>query len=120
SDRTCDLNRADDSDLNGVIVAYEVSTDGGATWTATTANQSSLTDGSYQFHAVVTDPAGNASTSNAIAVIVDNTAPVAGTLSFANLTDTGSADATPITTDDAFDLTLAAEDHLTDLQLPYE
>src|SRR5689334_23719179 len=30
----------------------------------------------------LTDPAGNSSTSNAIAVIVDNTAPNAGTLSF--------------------------------------
>ena len=37
------------------------------------ASQSGLADGDYQFRAVVTDPAGNSSTSNAIEVIVDNT-----------------------------------------------
>ena len=51
------------------------------------------------FRAVVTDPAGNSSTSNAIEVIVDNTDPTAGTLAFANLTDSGSSDSTPITQD---------------------
>ncbi len=34
-----------------------------------------LADGSYQFRAMVTDPAGNSSNSNAISVVVDNTAP---------------------------------------------
>ena len=58
---------------------------------ATSAGQSGLVDGNYLFHAVVTDPAGNSSTTGPINVIVDNTAPDAGTLSFANLTDTGSA-----------------------------
>ena len=72
--------------------------DGGA-WTSTTASQSGLADGDYQFRAVVTDPAGNSSTSNAIEVIVDNTDPTAGTLAFANLTDSGSSDSTPITQD---------------------
>ena len=52
---------------------------------ATTASQSGLADGDYQFRAMVTDPAGNSSTSNVIAVMVDNTAPTAGTLSFGNL-----------------------------------
>src|SRR5207248_5872936 len=40
-----------------------------------------LADGSYQFRAVVTDNAGNSSNTAAISVIVDNTAPTAGTLS---------------------------------------
>jgi hypothetical protein len=37
----------------------EVSTDGGTTWTPTTATQSKLKDGFYAFRAVVTDLAGN-------------------------------------------------------------
>ena len=68
------------SDANGTSVAYEVSTDGGTNWSATVASQSGLGDGSYRFRAVVTDPAGNRSTSNVISVVVDNTAPTAGTL----------------------------------------
>ena len=63
-----------------------------------------------QFRAVVTDNAGNSSNTAAIAVIVDNTAPTAGTLSFANLTDSGHADTpTPITTDSTFDLSLSGD-----------
>src|SRR5204863_453106 len=79
-DGTFSLSLSGNNDLNGTSVAYEVSTDGGATWSATGASQTSLADGNYRFHAVVTDPAGNASTTAAIAVIVDNTAPSAGTL----------------------------------------
>src|SRR5439155_9255023 len=64
---------------------------------------SGLADGSYQFRAVVTDNAGNFSNTAAIAVIVDNTAPTAGTLTFAGLTDSGHTDTpTPITTDGTF------------------
>src|SRR5204862_7982557 len=61
------------------------------------------------FHAVVTDVAGNASTSNAIEVKVDKTAPAAGTLSFSNLTDSGTINTPPVTTDNAFDLTLSGQ-----------
>ena len=74
------------------------------------ASQSSLADGDYQFRAVVTDPAGNSATSNAIEVVVDNTAPAAGTLSFANLNDTGSSDTPPVTQDSTFDLSLAGQE----------
>src|SRR5207248_2397566 len=48
--------------------------------------------------------AGNSSNTAAISVIVGNTAPTAGTLSFANLDDTGHTDTTPITKDGTFDL----------------
>ena len=41
----------------------------------TTASQSSLADGDYQFRALVTDAAGNTSTSNVIEVVVDNSVP---------------------------------------------
>src|SRR6185312_17205620 len=97
-DGTFSLSLSNDSDANGVAsVAYQVSTDGGAHWGPTTADQTSLVDGSYQFRAVVTDNAGNSSNTAAIAVIVDNTPPTAGTLSFVGLDDTGHTDATPIT-----------------------
>src|SRR5206468_2160012 len=88
TDGTFTLNLAGDTDANGVSVAYQVSTDGGTTWTATSATQTSLPDASYLFHAVVTDPAGNSSTSNAISVIVDNTAP-SETISSTIATNTG-------------------------------
>ena len=52
------------SDANGTSVAYEVSTDGGTNWSATVASQSGLGDGSYRFRAVVTDAAGNTTTSS--------------------------------------------------------
>ena len=84
-DGTFDLSLSGNTDANGTSVAYEVSTQRRRLVTSTTASQSGLADGDYQFRAVVTDPAGNSSTSNAIEVIVDNTAPTAGTLAFANL-----------------------------------
>src|SRR5689334_25353210 len=69
----------------------------------------------------LTDPAGNSSTSNPISVIVDNTAPNAGTLSFTGLTDTGSQDSpTPITTDGTFDLNLAGDHDANGVTVAYE
>ena len=56
----------------GASIVYQVSLNGGA-FTTTTASQSGLADGSYQFRALVTDAAGNSSTSNVISVVVDNT-----------------------------------------------
>src|SRR5205085_10395177 len=65
----------------------------GAGWTDLPGSSlSGLADGSYQFRAVVTDNAGNSSNTTAISVIVDNTAPTAGTLTFANLADSGHTD----------------------------
>src|SRR5258708_7253828 len=81
-----DLSLTGTAAPNATSVAYQVSLTGGAS-TATTAAQTSLADGDYQFRAVVTDPAGNSSTSNSIEVVVDNTNPTAGTLAFSNLTD---------------------------------
>ena len=52
----------------GADVIYEVSVDGGNTWSITTANQSSLVDGSYQFRALVSDAAGNSAMTTSIAV----------------------------------------------------
>ena len=60
----------------GTTTVYQVSVNGGG-FANTTASQSALADGSYQFRAVTTDAAGNASTSNIIAVVVDTAAPAA-------------------------------------------
>ena len=90
---------------SGAAVAYQASLNGGA-FAATTASQSGLADGDYQFRALVTDAAGNTSTSNVIEVVVDNSVPAAGTLSFSNLTDSGTANTPPVTTDNTFNLTL--------------
>uniref|UniRef100_UPI003462B068 Ig-like domain-containing protein n=1 Tax=Legionella sp. W05-934-2 TaxID=1198649 RepID=UPI003462B068 len=60
----------------GASIRYELSSDGGTTWSATTANQTGLADGDYQFRSTVTDAAGNSAISNTISVIVDTTAPV--------------------------------------------
>src|SRR5262249_57377879 len=69
--------------------------------------KSDLEDGECLYYTRVTDRAGNSSTSNAIEVIVDNTKPVAGTLAFANLDDTGSSQSPAITRDGTFDLSLS-------------
>src|SRR5205823_2965204 len=75
---TFNLSLAGNADANGTSVAYEVSTDGGTSWSSTTATQTTLLSYATLFRSVVTDPAGNFSTSNAIEVVVDNTAPSAG------------------------------------------
>ncbi|MBD2221137.1 hypothetical protein H6G33_29620, partial [Calothrix sp. FACHB-1219] len=90
--------------------SYEVSTDGGTEWTETTASQTDLADGDYQFRAVVSDAAGNTSNSNVISVTVDNTAPTAGTLSLDNFTDSGASNSDNITTDQTFDLSLTGNE----------
>ena len=69
----------------GTVVVYEVSTNGGLTWASTTAAQTALADGDYLFRAVVTDAAGNSSTTTAIEVRID-TAPPA-TPSITGVTD---------------------------------
>jgi Bacterial Ig-like domain/FecR protein len=66
---------------SGSSVAYEVSVNGGA-FTPTTAGQSELADGIYQFRAVVTNSAGSATT-NPVMITVDTTAPQAPTMDIA-------------------------------------
>ena len=65
---------------SGASIAYQVSLNGGA-FTNTTASQSGLADGNYQFRALVTDAAGNSSTSNVITVVIDSTPPAAVAIS---------------------------------------
>ncbi|MGJ7505097.1 Ig-like domain-containing protein [Variovorax sp. ZT5P49] len=56
--------------------SYEVSTDGGLVWKATTAAQNNLSDGKYLFRATLTDAAGNSTAAaNNIVVTVDRTSP---------------------------------------------
>ena len=94
---------------SGANVRYEVSPDGGASWSETSASQSDLADGTYRFHAIAEDAAGNTSISNELTVTVDNVA-VPGTLGFANLIDTGPSNAQVVTTDNAFDLVLSGSE----------
>src|SRR4029077_14134460 len=109
-DGTFTLSLAGDTDANGVdTVVYQQSLNGGAFTDLASNSLSGLADGDYQFRAVVTDNAGNSSNTDAIEVIVDNTNPTAGTLSFVGLDDTGHTDTTPITKDGTFTLSLAGD-----------
>ncbi|WP_430795034.1 biofilm-associated Ig-like repeat protein Blp1 [Acinetobacter calcoaceticus] len=57
---------------------YEISKDEGKTWQETTADQKDLTDGVYQYKAVVTDLAGNTSETAVQKVMVDNSLNIQG------------------------------------------
>ncbi len=94
----------------GSTSVLEVSTDNGTTWTATTANQSGLADGTYLFRATVTDAAGNSSTTATQTVTIDTTAPTAGTLSLTGFTDTGSSSSDGLSSDNAFTLSLTGSE----------
>src|SRR5204863_526414 len=120
TDGSFNLSLSGNLDANGTSVSYEVSTDGGTSWSSTGAVQTSLADGDYRFHAIVTDPAGNSSTSNVIEVVVDNTAPTAGTLAFTNLIDSGSTNTPPVTTDGSFNLSLSGNLDANGTSVSYE
>src|SRR5262249_61512835 len=92
---------------NGTSVAYQVSTNGGSSWSSTSATQTSLTDGDYLFRAVVTDPAGNSSTSNTIEVIIDNTKPVAPSITA--FADNSGSSSDHLTNDTTPTLTITPE-----------
>ncbi|WP_459660980.1 BapA prefix-like domain-containing protein [Acinetobacter calcoaceticus] len=85
---------------------YEISKDEGKTWQETTADQKDLTDGVYQYKAVVTDLAGNTSETAVQKVVVDTTAPKAGELTLSDLSDTGVSATDQITQDNSFTLKL--------------
>ena len=87
-------------------IAYSRSADSGLTWTAATVLQSGLADGQYQFRADVTDAAGNVATTGAVTVTVD-TSITAGTLTLANVSDSGASASDSLTQDSTFDLSLA-------------
>ncbi len=68
---------------DGATVTYQVSTDGGVSWTDTDTAQTGLVDGNYQFRAVVTDEAGNVATGAAVSVGIDTILPeIPGALAF--------------------------------------
>src|SRR5437762_8069893 len=75
----------------GSTVAYQVSTDGGTSWSTTTGAQSNLADGTYQFRTQVTDAAGNTGTAKATTEPQDTRDPAAGPLAVTNITDCGAA-----------------------------
>ncbi|EIB6859919.1 exo-alpha-sialidase, partial [Acinetobacter baumannii] len=90
----------------GSRVTYLVSTDNGKTWQETTTAQKDLTDGIYQYKAVVTDAAGNTSETAVQKVVVDTTTPQAGELTLSDLNDTGVSATDQITQDNSFTLKL--------------
>ncbi|RYY79711.1 MAG: BapA prefix-like domain-containing protein [Moraxellaceae bacterium] len=90
----------------GSQIEYQMSTDGGKTWIGTTAMQSNLVDGSYQFRVKVTDAAGNSSFSDTTALTVDTTLPAAGQLTLGNYQDSGQVATDHIGNDKSFDLTV--------------
>lgn len=57
-------------------VVYQLSINSGILWSDTTSTQTSLSDGVYKFRAIVTDSAGNSSTTPVIDVTVDTTSSV--------------------------------------------
>ncbi|MCU4347237.1 Ig-like domain repeat protein [Acinetobacter lactucae] len=95
---------------SGSRVTYLVSTDDGKTWQETTVNQKDLADGVYQYKIVITDVAGNTSETAIQKVVVDTTAPQAGELTLAALTDTGFSVKDQITQDNNFDLKISGQE----------
>ncbi|MDD9318143.1 biofilm-associated Ig-like repeat protein Blp1 [Acinetobacter lactucae] len=96
---------------SGSRITYLVSTDEGKTWQETTVAQKDLADGTYLYKAVVTDRAGNASESAVQKVVVDTTAPKAGELTLADLSDTGVSATDQITQDKNFNLKLEGQEN---------
>ncbi|HCJ6427298.1 TPA: Ig-like domain repeat protein [Acinetobacter baumannii] len=94
----------------GSRVTYLVSTDEGKTWQETTVAQKDLTDGVYQYKAVVTDAAGNTSETAVQKVVVDTTTPQAGELTLSDLNDTGVSATDQITQDKNFNLKLEGQE----------
>jgi hypothetical protein len=108
TDNSFDLSLGSQED--GATVVYQVSTDGGSNWSTTTTAQSNLSDGAYQFRAVVSDAAGNTANTNSISLTVDTAAPNAGTLSLINYTDSGTTNTDFISTSNSFDLALSGQE----------
>ena len=106
-DRTFDLSLAGQE--AGATVTYQ-RRDNNGIWAVTTLAQTNLADGTYEYRARVEDAAGNQSFSNVITVLVDTTAPAAGTLSLGNFTDTGPSSSDFRTSDNTFDLSLAGQE----------
>ncbi|WP_342371227.1 biofilm-associated Ig-like repeat protein Blp1 [Acinetobacter sp. D009] len=107
-DKTFDL-KISGQEVNSQIT-YWISKDEGKTWQETTVAQKDLTDGIYQFKAVITDVAGNKSETAIQKVVVDTTAPQAGELSLSDLSDTGVSATDQITQDKIFDLKISGQE----------
>jgi hypothetical protein len=80
---------------SGTSMAYQLSTDGGSNWSTTSTAQSNLSDGAYQFRAVVSDAAGNTANTNSISLTVDTAAPSAPAFSLA--IDSGASNSDGVT-----------------------
>src|SRR5205085_447980 len=106
-DNTFDLSLSGQE--SGTSVVYEVSLNGGA-FTSTTRSQSDLADGTYQFRAFVPSSADSSANPDALSSFPTRRSSDLGTLAFAGLTDTGSANTPAITQDNTFDLSLSGQE----------
>ena len=109
------------SGTNGALAAGEkiqVSSDG-ANWFDVTPIDSthwSYDDtatshtSSFTYQARVIDAANNVGTTASQLVTIDTALPAAGSLSFTNLSDTGTANTPPVTQDNTFNLTLTGQE----------
>src|SRR5207253_2356157 len=119
-DGTFSLSLSGDSDTNGVSVAYQVSSDNGTTWSSTTPDQASLAHTSEQLRRVPTDPSGHHSETAPISAIVYTTSLHAALPIFVGLDDTGSSDASPITKDGTFSLSLSGDSDTNGVSVAYQ
>jgi len=77
------LNVASLQDATPITVSYQASSNGGSSWASSTTDLSGLSDGVYQYRALVTE-AGATTTSNIVTVVVDKTAPTSYSVSTAS------------------------------------
>ncbi|MBB3193055.1 Ig-like domain-containing protein [Roseateles terrae] len=89
-------------------IQWQLSTDDGGHWVATTEQQTPL-DYPYLYRAIVTDDQGQTYTTRTIRVNVSSQPPAGGTLVLQDLDDTGSNNKDVITQDGAFTLAIQNE-----------
>ncbi|OWQ92264.1 hypothetical protein CDN99_07980 [Roseateles aquatilis] len=75
-----DFNLVIDGHDTSAAVVYQLSADGGVTWTDTPAAPVGLPDGRYRFRAAVTDAAGNVATTDEVGLVLDTQGPEPGVL----------------------------------------
>ncbi len=93
NDNSFDLSLSGQED--GTTVVYQASTDGGSNWSAIAMDQNNISDGTYQFRALVIDAAGNSATTNTLSLTVDATVPNAPAFSLAS--DSGASNSDGVT-----------------------
>ncbi len=89
---------------SAVSTGFQVTRSGTQTWVDTSAAQSALSDGNWQYRGAVVDADGSTHYTRAITVRIDTAPPTAVKLSVADLDDTGGNATDGITRDNTFRL----------------